>query len=62
MGEADYQQGRILRYLASIGMLKETAKDEFCANNITKMLADPNYQGGIHHLWVYTPEQLLLHH
>jgi len=30
-------------------MLKETAKDEFAANNITKVLAHPGYQGTIHH-------------
>jgi hypothetical protein len=30
-------------------MLKETGKDEFTANNISKVLADPNYRGGIHH-------------
>lgn len=54
-------KGRILRYLASIGMIKETGKDEFSANNITKVLADINYQGGIHHQLVLLPELLLLH-
>lgn len=50
-GAAPELMGRILRYLASIGMLKETGKDEFTANNITKVLADPNYQGGVHHFF-----------
>jgi len=40
---------RILRYLASVGMLKETAKDKFAANNITKFLSHPGYQGSIYH-------------
>lgn len=42
-------QGRILRYLASVGMVKEESKDAYSANNITKVLADPNYQAGIYH-------------
>lgn len=46
---ADNFQGRILRYLASVGMVKEESKDAYSANNITKVLADPNYQAGIYH-------------
>ena len=46
---ADNFQGRILRYLASVGMVREESKDAYSANNITKVLADPNYQAGIYH-------------
>lgn len=46
---ADSFQGRILRYLASVGMVKEESKDTYSANNITKVLADPNYEAGIYH-------------
>jgi hypothetical protein len=46
---ADNFQGRILRYLASVGMVKEEIKDAYSANNITKVLADPNYEAGIYH-------------
>lgn len=42
-------QGRILRYLASVGMLKESSKDTYSANNITRVLSDENYQAGIYH-------------
>ncbi|KUJ08091.1 o-methyltransferase-like protein [Mollisia scopiformis] len=41
--------GRILRYLASQGMIKETSKNHFTTSNLTSMLADKNYQGGIYH-------------
>ncbi|KAI0551864.1 S-adenosyl-L-methionine-dependent methyltransferase [Xylaria curta] len=37
--------GRILRYLASVGMIQEVAQDSFAANAITKTLAQPGYEG-----------------
>lgn len=43
-------QGRILRYLASVGQIKETSKEHFSSSSTTPFLADKNYQGGIHHL------------
>lgn len=42
--------GRILRYLASEGQIKETSKDHFGSSSITPVLAEKNYQGGIRHL------------
>jgi hypothetical protein len=41
--------GRILRYLASVSMIKETDEDNFAATNVTKALAIPGFQAGIHH-------------
>ena len=41
--------GRILRYLASIGDIKETNQDTFTANNITQTLTIEGFNGGIHH-------------
>ncbi|PMD49097.1 S-adenosyl-L-methionine-dependent methyltransferase [Hyaloscypha variabilis F] len=49
-GAAPELLGRILRYLASIGQIKETSKDHFSSSTTTAVLADRNYQGGIHHL------------
>lgn len=43
--------GRILRYLASAGMIQEVAQDSFAANAITKTLAQPGYEGGIRHFF-----------
>jgi len=48
-GAAPELLARILRYLASIAMIKETGKDSFAATNVTKALAKPGFQGGIHH-------------
>ena len=39
----------MLRYLASIGMIKETGKDSFAATNITEALASPGNQAGVCH-------------
>ncbi|CAG8953111.1 hypothetical protein HYFRA_00003308 [Hymenoscyphus fraxineus] len=44
-------EGRILRYLASVGQIKETSKDHFSSSSITATLADDSYQGGIHHFF-----------
>lgn len=41
--------GRILRHLASTGMIQEVAKGTFAANNITRTLASEGYQSGIYH-------------
>ena len=46
---ANYLVGRILRHLASAGMIKEVAKCTFSANNITRTLASEGYQSGIYH-------------
>ncbi|KAH6679190.1 S-adenosyl-L-methionine-dependent methyltransferase [Halenospora varia] len=43
--------GRILRYLSSVGCIKEVEKDTFEANNITQTLAMDGVQGGVHHLF-----------
>lgn len=43
------ETGRLLRYLASVGMIKETGKDTYAATNITKTLALPGNQAGIRH-------------
>ena len=41
--------GRVLRYLASVGQIKETGIDTFAANHITKILATPGYRGEVYH-------------
>jgi demethylsterigmatocystin 6-O-methyltransferase len=41
--------GRILRYLASNGIIKETAQDTFTKNNISETFTNPGFQGGIYH-------------
>ena len=41
--------GRLLRYLSSVALIKETRKDTFGATNVTKALAIPGNQGGVHH-------------
>ena len=41
--------GRLLRYLSSTSMMKETGKNAFTATNVTKTLADPGNQGGLRH-------------
>ncbi len=45
----DILLGRVLRYLASTGIIKEDAKDTYTANNITKTLAIEGNQSGIYH-------------
>ena len=40
---------RILRYLAAVGIVKETGKDTFTYNNITETLTLPGVVGGIYH-------------
>ena len=41
--------GRLLRYLSSVGMIKETGENAFTATNVTIALAEPGNQGGIRH-------------
>ncbi|KAL2857021.1 hypothetical protein BJX68DRAFT_263544 [Aspergillus pseudodeflectus] len=52
-GAAPGLLGRVLRYLSSIGTIKETAKDSFTANNITRALAMPAVQSGVYHNFGY---------
>ncbi|KAJ5706777.1 hypothetical protein N7488_006578 [Penicillium malachiteum] len=42
-------QGRILRYLASVGAIKETGVDTWTANNTTKHLSDLGVQSAVYH-------------
>ncbi|KAL4878893.1 S-adenosyl-L-methionine-dependent methyltransferase [Aspergillus karnatakaensis] len=48
-GAAPVLLGRILRYLSSVGIVEETAKDSFAANNITKSFCIPAIQAGVYH-------------
>lgn len=41
-------QGRILRYLASVGMVKETGLNEFTANAVTKALSTPDGEATVY--------------
>ncbi|TVY62837.1 O-methyltransferase lepI [Lachnellula suecica] len=43
--------GRLLRYLSSVGCIKEVDKDTFESNNITQTLAMDGVQGGVQHLF-----------
>ena len=43
------RQGRLLRYLASFGMINETGEELWSANNITKTLSMPGLKAGIAH-------------
>ena len=54
-----------MRYLSSVGMLKETAVDTFAATNVTRALANPGQQAGVRFLlvslrrvWLFPPEAL----
>jgi demethylsterigmatocystin 6-O-methyltransferase len=48
-GAAKVLLGRILRYLASFNLIKETDVDSFTSTNATKALANPANQAGIIH-------------
>ena len=41
-----------MRYLSSVGMLKETAVDTFAATNVTRALANPGQEAGARFLLV----------
>ncbi|CAG8064639.1 unnamed protein product [Penicillium salamii] len=49
VGAAPTLTGRILRYLNSVGVISETSKDHFEANNITLSLSDPGVRSAIYH-------------
>lgn len=48
-GAATTLLARLLRYLASVGVVTETGKDSFASNNITKTLTLPAVVGGVYH-------------
>ncbi|KAL2050995.1 hypothetical protein ABVK25_008741 [Lepraria finkii] len=48
-GAAPIFLGRLCRYLASVGMIKEVGKDKFAATNVTKALSIPGNQAGVYH-------------
>lgn len=48
-GAAPVMLGRVLRYLASMKLIKETGKDEFTFTNVTKILAKPGNAAGVYH-------------
>ena len=50
--EAHFTLGRLMRYLSSVGMLKEAAVNTFAATNITQVLANPGQQAGVRFLLV----------
>lgn len=41
--------GRLLRYLASFGMVKEIGEDEWAATEITRTLSVPGLKAGVYH-------------
>ncbi|KAI5863833.1 S-adenosyl-L-methionine-dependent methyltransferase [Durotheca rogersii] len=43
--------GRILRYLAATGMVRETGADLFAASAVTRTLALPGYRGAVYHFF-----------
>ncbi|OKL62736.1 hypothetical protein UA08_01132 [Talaromyces atroroseus] len=44
-----FTKSRILRYLASVGALKETAKETYSASKITLSLNEPGFESAIYH-------------
>ncbi|KAJ0421350.1 S-adenosyl-L-methionine-dependent methyltransferase [Aspergillus carlsbadensis] len=48
-GAAPTLLGRVLRYLASAGTIKETGRDTFTANNITTHLSNRGVQSAVYH-------------
>ncbi|KAI9822944.1 MAG: hypothetical protein M1826_000326 [Phylliscum demangeonii] len=44
--------GRLLRYLASVGMVRETAEDQYAATEITHTLIKPGLKAGVKHNFV----------
>lgn len=40
-----------MRYLASVGTIRETGPDSFPTNAVTKTLSEPGYCGGIYHFF-----------
>jgi demethylsterigmatocystin 6-O-methyltransferase len=52
-GAASTLLGRILRYLASMKLIKETGKDQYTSTNITKTLAVEGNKAGVYHQYVW---------
>lgn len=48
-GAAPALLGRLLRYMASVQLISETAKDTFTGNNVSEVFANPGIQGGVYH-------------
>lgn len=48
-GAASVLLARIMRYLASMKLVKETGKDQYTSTNITKTLAVPGNAAGVYH-------------
>lgn len=48
-GAAPVFLGRVLRYLASMKLIKETGKDQYTSTNVTKTLAVPGNTAGVYH-------------
>jgi demethylsterigmatocystin 6-O-methyltransferase len=49
--------GRLLRYLSSVGMIREAEQGTFAATNVTSSLADPGNQAGIRHYFDHVGPQ-----
>ncbi|KAJ8068747.1 hypothetical protein OCU04_002444 [Sclerotinia nivalis] len=67
-GAAPVLLGRILRYLASMKLIKETGKDQYTSTNITKTLAVSGNKAGVYHqfnlvgpMWADLPNYLAKH-
>ncbi|PQE17125.1 O-methyl transferase B protein [Rutstroemia sp. NJR-2017a BBW] len=67
-GAAPTLLGRILRYLASMKLIKETGKDQYTSTNITKTLAVEGNKAGVYHqfnlvgpMWADLPNYLSNH-
>ncbi|KAI0147249.1 S-adenosyl-L-methionine-dependent methyltransferase [Xylariaceae sp. FL1272] len=50
-GAAPAVLSRILRYLASVGMIRETEPGGFTSNSITTTLSQPGYEGSVLHFF-----------
>lgn len=48
-GAAPELLARILRYLASIGCIKEVSQDLWTKTNVSETFSIPGFQGGVHH-------------
>ncbi|KAH0158917.1 O-methyltransferase, partial [Aureobasidium melanogenum] len=44
---------RILRYMASVRLIKEVDQDTFAATNVTDTFANPGFAGGVYHYFDY---------
>jgi demethylsterigmatocystin 6-O-methyltransferase len=48
-GASSTLMGRILRYFASMKLIKETGKDQYTSTNITRTLAVSGNKAGVYH-------------